>query len=311
MLNKRGIYPGVWDLLHPGHLFALRWARERCDVLTAALNIDPTLDNPLKQKPLESETERMTRLHACKFVDNIVTYTGESELEQFYQSGSYDIAFISEEHRETYTPTSRAQPVFVPRPTAHSSTYMRGVLNANTEGLTVHQADYRNIRLKTLASLLISSVPLQILKEDVAALFQWIDKTMTREGIVIIDMPADEQYIRYASVVANKNNWYPQWQIDLPKFYNRYDSQTLVAWTRKNVTIEKKEIEYRNCGQREMQHQCEFDPTLIECLIQSYSKPHDVIIDPFCGTGLVPRIARDMNRSGIGIDKRCPWTNEL
>lgn len=114
-----------WDLLHPGHLFALQWARERCNHLTAALNIDPTKDNPKKQKPLESKQDRVERLKACKFVDGIICYTGEKELEAIYQSGNYDVAFISVEHQDTYTPTHRVKPVFVPRPTAHSSTQLR------------------------------------------------------------------------------------------------------------------------------------------------------------------------------------------
>lgn len=46
-----GLYPGVWDLLHPGHIFALDWASKRCDHLTAAINIDPTIDNPKKTNP--------------------------------------------------------------------------------------------------------------------------------------------------------------------------------------------------------------------------------------------------------------------
>lgn len=124
-MYKHGIYPGVFDLLHPGHLFALKWARDRCDHLTAALNIDPTLDNPRKQKPLESASDRVIRLRACRFVDDIITYTGEAELTHLYKTGAYDIAFISVEHRDSYTSTHSAAPIFVPRPTAHSSTRLR------------------------------------------------------------------------------------------------------------------------------------------------------------------------------------------
>lgn len=124
-VHKRGIYAGVWDLLHPGHLFALQWAKEKCDKLTAAINIDPTLDNPLKEKPLESEEGRMERLKACRYVDEIITYTGEAELEQLYQSCDYNIAFISVEHKDNYTPTHDVKPIFVPRPSEHSSTELR------------------------------------------------------------------------------------------------------------------------------------------------------------------------------------------
>lgn len=121
----KGIYAGVWDLLHPGHLFALQWAKQRCSHLTVAVNRHPTLDNPKKQEPFESEADRVTRLRACRLVDEIVTYTGEKGLAALYETGKYETAFISEEHRENYTPTHGAAPVFVPRLTEHSSTRLR------------------------------------------------------------------------------------------------------------------------------------------------------------------------------------------
>lgn len=121
----KGIYAGAFDLLHPGHLFALDWARKQCDRLTAAINIDPTCDNPKKEKPLESDLDRFVRLLACKFVDNVTYYEGEKELEALYRFGDYDIAFISIEHEKCYTPTHKAKPVFVPRLSKHSSTRLR------------------------------------------------------------------------------------------------------------------------------------------------------------------------------------------
>ena len=112
-------------MLHPGHLFALDWASKHCDHLTAAINIDPTCDNPKKEKPLESDLDRFVRLLSCKFVDNVTYYEGEKELESLYRFGDYDIAFISIEHEASYTPTHKAKPVFVPRLSEHSSTRLR------------------------------------------------------------------------------------------------------------------------------------------------------------------------------------------
>ncbi len=122
---KKGLYPGTWDTLHPGHLFALDWASKHCDHLTVALNIDPTVDNPKKEKPLESDLDRFIRLLSCKFVDSIVYYEGERELEILYRSGYYDIAFISVASEKSYTPTYKVTPVFVPRLSEHSSTGLR------------------------------------------------------------------------------------------------------------------------------------------------------------------------------------------
>lgn len=121
----KGLYPGAFDLLHPGHLFALDWASQHCDHLTAAINIDPTCDNPKKKKPIESDIDRFVRLLSCKFVDNVTYYEGEKELESLYRFGDYDIAFISVEHEKCYTPTYQAEPIFVPRLSEHSSTRLR------------------------------------------------------------------------------------------------------------------------------------------------------------------------------------------
>lgn len=128
---RHGIYAGVWDLLHPGHLFALRYAMARCDRLTVAINIDPTVDNPKKQKPIETVEEREKRLHACKYVDSAIAYTGEKELEALYQTGKYDVAFISIEHQLNWTNTHTAEPIFVPKFSCYSSTRLRDrIVNA-------------------------------------------------------------------------------------------------------------------------------------------------------------------------------------
>ena len=131
---KKGIYAGAFDLLHPGHLFALDWARKQCDHLTAAINIDPTTDNPKKEKPLESDLDRFVRLLSCKFVDNVTYYEGEKELEALYRFGDYDIAFISIEHEKCYTPTHKAKPIFVPRLSKHSSTRLRKEIAVSKNG---------------------------------------------------------------------------------------------------------------------------------------------------------------------------------
>lgn len=126
--HKKGIYAGVWDLLHPGHLHALQWAKKHCSHLTVAVNRHPTIDNPKKQEPIESEGARVLRLQACSLADTVVTYTGEAGLQALYETGEYDVAFISEEHRDTHTPTHHARPIFVPKLSKHSSTTLRTLI---------------------------------------------------------------------------------------------------------------------------------------------------------------------------------------
>ena len=127
MKNKKifGIYAGVWDFLHYGHLQALEIAKQHCDFLVAAINEDPTVDNLKKNKPIETITERLERLKACKYVDSIIVYKGEAQLKQIYQKSKFDIAFISKEHSKNYTDCSPTKPFFVPKISTYSSTSLR------------------------------------------------------------------------------------------------------------------------------------------------------------------------------------------
>lgn len=75
-----GMFAGTWDLLHPGHLIALREARSMCDRLVVALQVNPKIDRPWKDFPSETVFERWTRLSACQYVDVIVPYETENDL---------------------------------------------------------------------------------------------------------------------------------------------------------------------------------------------------------------------------------------
>jgi len=80
------IYPTVgftcscFDLLHAGHIIMLQYAKVRCDKLIVGLQIDPTIDRPEKNKPIQSLEERRIQLEAVKYVDEIFTYDTEKDL---------------------------------------------------------------------------------------------------------------------------------------------------------------------------------------------------------------------------------------
>ena len=129
-----GIYPMVADLLHYGHLAALQEVRKYCDYLVVALNANPDHKN---RKPVETVTERYYRLSYCSLVDKILIYSGEKELRDIYSEGDYDLAFISEEHRESYTNPRPATPVFIKRIGDYSSTNLRHRIKTQSNGLIV------------------------------------------------------------------------------------------------------------------------------------------------------------------------------
>ena len=76
-----GFYSTVGDLLHAGHLAAMREARNHCDYLIVGLIADPTTDRPkTKNAPIQSLLERYIELASCKYVDCVIPLSGERDL---------------------------------------------------------------------------------------------------------------------------------------------------------------------------------------------------------------------------------------
>lgn len=95
-----GFFPGVFDLLHPGHVVAFKEAKEHCDILIIGLQSDPTIDRPDKNKPIMTKEERRIILEGIKYVDEIIDYDTEDELNNLDDTLEADIRFIGEDHRD-------------------------------------------------------------------------------------------------------------------------------------------------------------------------------------------------------------------
>lgn len=100
--TKIGITCSSFDLLHAGHIKMLEEAKQHCDFLICALQTDPTVDRPEKNQPIQSIVERWVQLDACKYVDQIVPYATEKDLEDIFLSFDLDVRIIGEEYRESY-----------------------------------------------------------------------------------------------------------------------------------------------------------------------------------------------------------------
>jgi glycerol-3-phosphate cytidylyltransferase len=98
---KIGITCSSFDLLHAGHIKMLEEAKQHCDFLICALQTDPTIDRPEKNKPIQSIVERWIQLDAVKYVDQIVPYATEEDLENIFKSFKLDVRIIGEEYRES------------------------------------------------------------------------------------------------------------------------------------------------------------------------------------------------------------------
>lgn len=97
---KVGITFSAFDLLHAGHIKMLEEAKSKCTYLIVGLQTDPTIDRPNKNKPTQSVVERYIQLKGCKFVDEIVPYTTEQDLEDILQSFQIDIRIVGDEYIE-------------------------------------------------------------------------------------------------------------------------------------------------------------------------------------------------------------------
>jgi len=123
----KGFTCGAMDLLHAGHILMLEECKEHCDYLIVGLHSDPSIDRPGKNKPVESVEERLIRLHACKYVDEVVTYTTEAELIELLTTLAPDVRFIGEDWKgKQYTGIELPIPViFNSRGHSYSSSELR------------------------------------------------------------------------------------------------------------------------------------------------------------------------------------------
>lgn len=92
-------------MLHAGHILMLKECRAQCDFLIVGLEIDPSIDRPDKQKPVETLEERMIRLQGCKYVDKIIIYDTEIGLYNLLKKLKPDIRFMGADwkNKENYS----------------------------------------------------------------------------------------------------------------------------------------------------------------------------------------------------------------
>lgn len=99
-LNRKiGITCSTFDLLHTGHIIMLEECKKYCDFLICALQVDPTIDRSEKNKPVQSLVERYIQLDAVSYVDKIIPYSTEEELETIFASLDLDVRIIGEEYK--------------------------------------------------------------------------------------------------------------------------------------------------------------------------------------------------------------------
>lgn len=92
---KIGLFPMVADVIHAGHMLALKEAKSKCDYLIVALYCKP------KRKPniVQSIFERYVQLDSIKYVDEVIPYEDEEDAHRIILSINFDIYFLGADYR--------------------------------------------------------------------------------------------------------------------------------------------------------------------------------------------------------------------
>ena len=98
--NTVGITFSTFDFFHAGHVKMLEEAKTVCDYLIVGLQLDPSLDRPEKNKPVQSVIERYIQVSSCRYVDEVVPYVTEKDLDEILRSFKIDVRIIGEEYQD-------------------------------------------------------------------------------------------------------------------------------------------------------------------------------------------------------------------
>lgn len=99
---KIGITFSTFDLgPHAGHIAMLAEAKNHCDYLIAGLQTNPTIDRPdTKNRPVQSIVERQIQLAATRYVDEIIVYETEKDLEDILLTLPIDVRILGVEYAD-------------------------------------------------------------------------------------------------------------------------------------------------------------------------------------------------------------------
>lgn len=97
---KIGFTCSAFDLLHAGHIQMLRDAKSQCDYLICGLQVDPAMDRQTKNSPVQTLVERYIQLIAVKYVDEVIPYESESDLNDILEMLPINIRILGEEYKQ-------------------------------------------------------------------------------------------------------------------------------------------------------------------------------------------------------------------
>jgi glycerol-3-phosphate cytidylyltransferase len=97
---KIGITFSYFDLLHNAHVAMLKEAKKQCDYLIVGLKLDPFNNKSNKNVPSQSIIERYIQLIESKYVDEIIPFVSNQDVEDLLRSFKIDVRIISKEYEK-------------------------------------------------------------------------------------------------------------------------------------------------------------------------------------------------------------------
>tara|TARA_Y100001954_G_scaffold230317_1_gene277698 strand:+ start:389 stop:787 length:399 start_codon:yes stop_codon:yes gene_type:complete len=95
----KGFVAGNFDVIHPGYIKMFKECKNNCDEFTLFLHSDPSIERPNKLKPILSLNERVEILSSIKYIDQIKSYTFESELYNLIKNGNFSVRFLGDDYK--------------------------------------------------------------------------------------------------------------------------------------------------------------------------------------------------------------------
>ena len=95
-----GFTASTFDLgPHSGHDVMLMEAKQNCDFLVVALMTDPTISRKEKNAPVQTTFERWIQASSNRYIDMIIPYDTEQDLEDMLKIIMPNVRFVGEEYK--------------------------------------------------------------------------------------------------------------------------------------------------------------------------------------------------------------------
>ena len=135
---KTGFIAGSFDVIHPGYILMFQDAKNVCEHLIVALQTDPTVDRPEKNKPVQTFAERKMILESISYVDEVLEYTTEKELYDLLRKTKIDVRILGSDYEgEKYNGYDLGMPVHFHKRDHHwSSTRLKKMIGDSVQIVT-------------------------------------------------------------------------------------------------------------------------------------------------------------------------------